>query len=130
MFDADGISRWAFDSPVAQIDDVYAISLEPDGTVWAYYYSAFGIVRIRDREITHWEYGDGGGCALAVGPQGVTLLAKGEARSLELHGTRAYEAARVSVVASSGQALDAPAIGVGPQLWFLRDRQIWRSDVD
>ncbi len=129
LFDENGISLWEFDSRVAQIDDVYAINLEPDGTLWAYYYSAFGIVRVRDREITHWEFGHGGGRALAVGPRGVTLLGKDGARSIELRGTKAQEVARFPVLDPDGNSLDTPAIGVGPALWFQRDRQIWRADV-
>ncbi|MFF4893397.1 hypothetical protein [Micromonospora chersina] len=68
---------WRFPSRVdnqwGAIDDCYALNVT-DGSVWAWYYSDFPVVQIRDDSVVGWRNRVSGAKALAVSRSRVGLL--------------------------------------------------------
>jgi hypothetical protein len=132
-FSTSGQIVFIYDSETAHTDavcDAYAMNVEPDGDVWLYFYTKFPIVRIRSGVYQAWEFGVGGGRALAVRNDRVLLFgdykrgALGRLIQLRANGSTKLDG-EVVLVDHDGTALKhVAAWGVGHKLYILQDRRV------
>ena len=137
-WDAQGESQFEF-QPTGELDiicDCYAMNVDPDGCAWAYYYTQFCLVKIRDLKIeSNWEIPVTGSSSFAVGG-GLALFSGGYDDRDRYHLYRLgakdeiSEIAQFSLVDHEGEALNqVRSFGRGDTLFLFDDTRIFGLNV-
>jgi len=138
-FDADGKRVFSFGDSVANhddvpiIDDCYALNVASDDEVWVYYYSAFPLVRLVDKQFAGvWPRVPGVGAhAFAVGERSVLFAGDYGAPSSI---TRFFpESGRSEMGQAMGDGVPVEftrAIGRADRLYLLTNSAIWILEAD
>jgi hypothetical protein len=132
-FDGSGEPRGAYDAAAAGTDDIcdaYALNVEPDGTVWVYFYTEFPIVRWRAGQYTRWACGLGGARAIAVRDDRALLVGNYDkpalARTVQLRsdGTTAL-LTRATIVTPEGAPIGPTRTAtLGHRIFFLEGSRV------
>jgi hypothetical protein len=138
-FDHVGERVFAFNSSIANNDDVpiihdcYAMNVESDNEVWLYYYSAFPLVRLVDKQLAGiWPRTPGlGAHAFAVGERSVLFAGDyGDTTTITRHFPESGRAEMARAI-GQGQAVEfTRAAGRGDSLYLLTNTAIWLVHAD